>query len=451
MVWEVVGLREIRFFAQAVAVLFFVSASSAQAVNIERIRHASGDDYTRIVIDIDGAASYRAAFLPADPGSGVLPRFYVDLSGAGLQRSLLRDLEVGDSRVKRVRTGQFDASTARVVVELSAPVAPKVFTLTSPPRIVIDLENAKGPGPGEPRRLVRGESQPGSRSTAPLNAAVAGQGADTVGTVAPRAPASKPAVVAAVKPAVATRPAVVAPKKPSHGPWTIVIDPGHGGSDPGALGPAGHREKDVTMAISKKLAAKLRSGLGAKVVLTRDRDATLTLAQRKDVANARDADLFISVHANASVRAEAEGIETYYLKNTNDRATLRLAKLENGVDPLIKGNDVSRDADLPFILSDMVQGSKQGESMALARQIQTELVRSVRPRYKGVRDLGVKQGPFYVLDGTYMPSVLVEAGFITHSAEGARIRSSSYQDLVAEGIYRGIRKHLEDESVAGVY
>jgi N-acetylmuramoyl-L-alanine amidase len=476
-------VREILFLARAVfaGALVLASASDAGAVNIERIRHASGDDYTRIVIDIDGAASYRAAFAAADPVRGVPPRFFVDLSGAGLQRAMLRDFEVGDRRVARVRAGQFNERTARVVMDLAGPVKPKVFTLSAPARVVVDLADAPGhSGSGSGQVVARvaapqPHSSPSSRPQAaqaasakvssvarpvtaarPEAAAVAGPAPTPVPAPASEAAAADPIVIARSEPPPA-RPAVVPAVKSSPrradpaAPWTIVIDPGHGGDDPGALGPAGHREKDVTLAIAHKLASKLRSGLGANVILTRNGDATLSLAERKDVANAREADLFVSIHANASVRADAEGIETYYLKNSNDRATLRLAKLENGVDPLIKGTDISRDADLPFILSDMVQGSKEAESISLARQIQGELVRSVQPRYKAVRDLGVKQGPFYVLDGTYMPSVLVETGFITHSAEGARIRSSSYQDLIAEGIYRGIRRHLEDESVAGVY
>ncbi|MFT4570453.1 MAG: N-acetylmuramoyl-L-alanine amidase [Candidatus Binatia bacterium] len=475
VVWEVVAVREVRILAWAVAVaaLVTVSCVSADAVNIQRIRHASGDEYTRIVIDIDGAAAYRAAFAAGDMAAGVPTRFYVDLTGAGIQLSMLGDLEVGDSRVARVRAGQFNEQTARVVMELSGPVVPKVFTLSSPARIVIDLENAR-PISGDGRVVSAGQRPtqapaavasvqrrvPAVPAAIPASVAPKQAAAVAASVVLPPSvdtlpavvkPPDTVAVVAKAKAPRASVPAVAAAPLRSHGPWTIVIDPGHGGADPGALGPAGHREKDVTLAIAHKLAAKLRAGLGARVVLTRDGDATLTLAQRKDVANVREADLFISIHANASVRAEAEGIETYYLKNTNDRATLRLAKLENGVDPLIKGYDVSRDADLPFILSDMVQGSKESESIALARQIQSQLVRSIQPRYKGVRDLGVKQGPFYVLDGTYMPSVLVEAGFITHSAEGARIRTSSYQDLISEGIYRGIRRHVEDDSVAGVY
>jgi N-acetylmuramoyl-L-alanine amidase len=172
------------------------------------------------------------------------------------------------------------------------------------------------------------------------------------------------------------------------------------------------------------------------------------LGERKDIANRKEADLFVSIHANASENSKLRGIETYYLKNSNDRATLRLAKLENGVDMLIKGRDISADADLPYILSDMVQGQKEVDSILLANHIQDELVGYLGPRYHSVRSLGVKQGPFMVLDGTYMPAILVEVGFITNSLEGRRLTVASYRDAVAEGLYRGVKRYLADARVA---
>jgi N-acetylmuramoyl-L-alanine amidase len=136
------------------------------------------------------------------------------------------------------------------------------------------------------------------------------------------------------------------------------------------------------------------------------------------------------------------------LKNSNDRATLRLARLENGVDMLIKGSDVSTDADLNYILSDIIQGQKEADSILLANHIQGQLCGHLDRNYDSIRNIGVKQGPFLVLDGTYMPAVLVEAGFITNSgSEGRRLHASSYQEAVAEGIFRGIKAYLEDDRV----
>jgi N-acetylmuramoyl-L-alanine amidase len=173
----------------------------------------------------------------------------------------------------------------------------------------------------------------------------------------------------------------------------IVIDAGHGGKDPGAKGPAGE-EKDAVLDIARRLAAKLKGELNVDVHMTRADDSYVPLDQRKDLANRIEADMFISIHANASRNGKLYGIETYYLKNSNDRATLRLARLENGVDMLIKGGDVSTDADLNYILSDIIQGQKEADSVLLANHIQAELCDHLETRYDTIRSLGVKQGPF---------------------------------------------------------
>jgi N-acetylmuramoyl-L-alanine amidase len=222
-------------------------------------------------------------------------------------------------------------------------------------------------------------------------------------------------------------------------PPRIVIDPGHGGRDPGAEGYG--VEKDVTLAVAQRLAALLDERLDVDVALTRSTDATLTLAERTALANAGDADLFVSIHANASPNPRLRGIETYYLNNTDDRATIRLASIENGPDaaPPAGGR-----ADLRYILSDLVQVGKMEESVTLARALQRNLVARLRGRYRGVVDLGVKRGPFYVLVGAHMPCVLVEVSFLTHPTEGPRLAGDAYQETIAEGLYAGIAGFLAD-------
>jgi N-acetylmuramoyl-L-alanine amidase len=219
----------------------------------------------------------------------------------------------------------------------------------------------------------------------------------------------------------------------------IVLDPGHGGRDPGAQGHA--VEKDVTLALARRLRALLEERLGADTVLTRGDDVTLALAERTARANAEGADLFVSIHANASRNPALHGVETYYLNNTDDRATIRLAAMENGLGevPVASGR-----ADLRYILSDLVQVGKMEESIALATALQRELVAHLRQRHPAVADLGVKRGPFYVLVGAHMPCVLVEAAFLTHPAEGRRIATEAYQEAVAEGLYAGIARFLAD-------
>jgi len=219
----------------------------------------------------------------------------------------------------------------------------------------------------------------------------------------------------------------------------VVLDPGHGGSDPGATGYA--TEKFVTLAIAVRLGELIRQRLDADVVLTRTDDRTLELSDRTAIANAERADLFVSIHANASPREAASGIETYLLDDTSDRATLRLAAMENGT-PVAKPQ--KGETDLTYILSDLVQGGKGEESHALARAIQRGLVGHMRRRYTDVVDLGVKRGPFYVLVGAHMPCVLVETAFLTNPTEGRRLAEPAFQDEVAEGIYGGIAGFLAD-------
>lgn len=222
--------------------------------------------------------------------------------------------------------------------------------------------------------------------------------------------------------------------------YRIMIDPGHGGSDPGAIGVNGLQEKNVVLAVSKRLAYKLRKRLGAEVVLTRTTDTFIPLPERTARANAAKADLFVSIHANASPNSETHGIETYYLNNTNDRATIRLAKLENGI--RAKQQLPHREASLSYILSDLIQTGKEEESVALAEAVQTALVDQARTTTPSARDLGVKQGPFYVLVGAHMPCVLVELAFLTHEDEGPRLGSATYQETLAEGLFLGIADFL---------
>ena len=221
-----------------------------------------------------------------------------------------------------------------------------------------------------------------------------------------------------------------------------MLDPGHGGNDPGTRGVDAVLEKDVTLKIAKQLKRRLEEGLRAQVLLTRERDATRSLAQRTAFANASSADLFISIHANADATGELHGVETYTLNNTNDRAAIRLAKMENG-----PGVRTGR-GDLSFILSDMVQSGKEEESIALANRLHQHLLYRLRARYPDVRNLGVKKGPFYVLVGAYMPCVLVETSFLSHPVEGRRLASRAYQSEIVEGLYLGIADFLGDQRLA---
>lgn len=333
---------------------------------------------------------------------------------------------------------------ATVAIALTSPAAPRIGVVRAEDgtlrRIHVDLPRGTGLAPGgvapvagqAPVARVRVGLLEGGRPRVVVDVAGArdyrlepgGASATILLTVVSPAPAAPPAASAA------------APRRPK-----IVLDPGHGGEDPGASGFA--VEKDVTLDVALRLAELLRTRLGAEVVLTREGDQTLALKDRTARANAEDADLFVSIHANANPTGQSRGVETYYLDNSTDRATLRLAKMENGLDLL---RPTEGEASLRYILSDLVQVGKLDESVRLARSVQRGLVGRLRRRHRDVVDLGVKRGPFYVLVGAYMPCVLVETAFLTHPVEGRRLARQDYRVEVAEGLFTGIARFLADTS-----
>ncbi|WP_163783526.1 N-acetylmuramoyl-L-alanine amidase [Myxococcus vastator] len=216
----------------------------------------------------------------------------------------------------------------------------------------------------------------------------------------------------------------------------VVIDPGHGGHDTGAIGKKGTREKDVALAISLKLAEELRAK-GLEVVLTRDDDRFIRLEDRARYANAEHGDLFISVHCNAAEKRTLRGIETYTLNTSADRYSIRLAARENASSE--KGI-----SDLQFILADLATKANTEESSRLANHVQRSLVGDLSRKYKGIRDLGHKEALFYVLLGVKMPAILVETSFLSNPDEEARLKSVVYQTEVAKAIAQGVEEFLGD-------
>ncbi|MBN9685248.1 MULTISPECIES: N-acetylmuramoyl-L-alanine amidase [unclassified Corallococcus] len=216
----------------------------------------------------------------------------------------------------------------------------------------------------------------------------------------------------------------------------VVIDAGHGGHDSGAIGKAGTKEKDVALAISKKVADGLREK-GLEVVLTRDDDTFIRLEDRAKLANEAHGDLFISVHCNSAATHKLRGIETYTLNTSADRYSIRLAARENASSE--KGI-----SDLQFILADLATKANTEESSRLANAVQHNLVTGLSGKYDGIKDLGHKEALFYVLLGAKMPAILVETSFLSHSEEEKRLASERYQDEVAKNIVLGVEEFLGD-------
>jgi N-acetylmuramoyl-L-alanine amidase len=230
----------------------------------------------------------------------------------------------------------------------------------------------------------------------------------------------------------ATSPASPAPAAPGPG-LTIVVDPGHGGTETGAIGPGGLQEKEVTLQIAKRLASALPRGLSCRVVLTRDSDSVLSLDDRTSVANHEKADLFLSVHANSSRMPGAHGSETYYLSlEASDKLASEIANQENQPGPEGAGVSSGR-RDLDFILWDMAQSAHLKESSELAEAIQTEL-----NALSGTQNRGIKQAPFRVLVGATMPAVLVETAFISNPEEEKRLASATFQQSVADAVAKAV-------------
>jgi len=216
----------------------------------------------------------------------------------------------------------------------------------------------------------------------------------------------------------------------------VVIDPGHGGHDTGAIGKGGTREKDVALSIALKVAEELREK-DLDVVLTRSDDRFIRLEDRAKFANAEHGDLFISIHCNAAEKRTLRGIETYTLNTSADRYSIRLAARENASSE--KGI-----SDLQFILADLATKANTEESTRLANHVQRSLVTDLSSKYKDIRDLGHKEALFYVLLGVKMPAILVETSFLSNPDEEARLKSKAYQSEVAKAIARGVEEFLGD-------
>ena len=422
-----------------------VTAAAQHLPTIQGIRTISLADETRVVISLSAPIAYE---LIADPSASP-SRLYIRFSPASLAPGARTTVKVDDGILKEVRTGLVADSIIRVSLEVERLGTYRATAFRSPDQVVIQLR--KQP---EMRIAARPPVRPRSDEATPPSLKDSG-GSQTILTLplsAPPLPSppqpSKPVErQAAIIPPHPTptllRPQIQEqPTEPSvpNLRYRIMLDPGHGGSDPGAQGVNGLQEKTVVLAVSKRLAQKLRTRLGADVLLTRTEDVFIPLPERTARANAAKADLFISIHANASPNPETHGIETYYLNNTEDRATIRLAKLENGI--RAKQQLPQREDSLSYILSDLIQTGKEEESVALAQSVQTALVNQARTTVPLAHDLGVKKGPFYVLVGAHMPCVLVELAFLTHADEVQRLGSATYQETLAEGLFHGIADFL---------
>ncbi len=432
-----------------------VSAPEATPV-LEEIRHWSDTGYTRIALYVRDRRSFRSGVLPADAKARLPTRVYVDLPDTLLAPEVPLSVSVGDGVVKRIRVAVREGGVVRVVADLDRVRQHRVFPLDDPSRVVLDIGDPPAPpavdgglavdgGAAAPDGGVRDAGEGTERDTV-ADAGTAGPDGGVDGTATDAGPQAGDANAAADGgldgvhfPGISSKPGVSLSVLAGLKVKKVVLDPGHGGSDPGAVGVGGILEKDLTLDLARRLKKKLEK-LGLEVRFTRDGDRFVALEERTAIANTARADLFISLHFNAHKVKKLSGIETFYLDLTDDRYSLKLAARENATSE----KSIS---DLQYILADLALKSHVEDSAVLARQVQASLVGSLRKRYKKVRDLKVKYALFYVLLGARMPAILVEASFISNPDEAARCADKTYRERLAEAIAKGVEKFMTGREI----
>ncbi len=459
---------------QSPPLLEFEPRRSGGLPEVTAVRHWVGPNYTRIVIGTEGEVKFDTSRL-RNPD-----RIVLDLQNTRLSPALVgKTFPVESGFLRQVRVAQFSPTVTRVVLDVEKIEDYSVIPLPNPFRLVVDIHGeaptttAKAPGPPSgARRPPTAEtpeemaSKPPAPRTGPKRKAepeseVADQGAAS--KLEPRKPvkarSSEPTETAAAQPPAApeksspelsaprvTKEAEATPAKPAApteaGSRTltralglkigrIVIDPGHGGHDTGTIGPNGYREKDLVLDVGLRLRKLLEQKIGCDVVMTRSDDTFIPLEERTAIANEKAADLFISIHANASRDRTARGIETYYLNFTSNPDALEVAARENATSQ----ESVHQLQDL---IKKIAMTEKITESQDFARTVQRDLYRRIIKVGGNQKDRGVKKAPFVVLIGANMPSILAEISFLTNPRDERLLRKQDYRQKIAEALYQGI-------------
>jgi len=365
------------------SLIFFASPSHPDSrIEIHSLRHHMHPSFTRIVVDIGKLREYVFSELLSPD------RIYVDIYQVKLNPILHgKTYLVENDYLKRIRIAQKTPSTVRVVADLDFKKAfYRVWHLPDPFRIIIDIYPSKLPQPPRPAK----------------------SGSSMIRQLA-------------------------------LGIQRVVIDPGHGGIDPGCVGKKGDQEKNIVLDVARRLKKILESKENLEVIMTRESDIFLDPESRTVIANQKQADLFISIHANASRNRKLSGVESFYLNFSQDPSVIATAARENAT-------STKKISAMKEIIERIVQNTKISESKELAEVIQNNLVKSLSQKYSNVKSLGVKGGPFWVLIGGEMPSVLVEISFLSNPTEESRLKRPEYRQRIAQGIYEGI---MEYKSILG--
>ncbi len=376
---------------------------------LEKIIYTVGSDSVRVEVHTNEAVTFSQGRL-SEP-----ERVYINFNDTQLAENVTKNIKIGSRFLKGLRLSQLDKKNTRLVFDLNESNNLKIGVWPEGSKLLIELSDEKLPKMkvvSKPKVFVK------SKNIAP----------------AKKNKSNKERRKVAVK--VSKNGSFLLGNKKA---TLIVIDAGHGGKDLGAKGHRGLREKDVNLAIALRLKDILKSRYNYRVILTRKNDIFIPLPGRGKIANDNNADVFISVHANAASRRGAHGIETYYLGSGHNEEAKATAARENG--KLVKSVKDDRTQE---ILASMISTTKINKSSRLASSIQSQLYQSMRQKYSGIKNLGVKEGPFFVLHDTNMASILVEVGFVTNLREESRLKQGSYLDRIASSIAKGIAKFVQD-------
>jgi N-acetylmuramoyl-L-alanine amidase len=407
---------------------------------LKRIRAAqSGDNTTRVVLDVNDVTEYSAFLLP-NPY-----RLIIDIHGAKsgpapvTMGAVQRRADPAPTVPNTTAVGQTSSADVAAVSEVPGRVQATTRPTSKPISAVVS--GAK-PADADDVQTTIGAAEPTHRDTAAMNAApgsvsVAADGAKKK-TKKVKGKASSPALTADATPARAAVPTADGETSLVRALGLkigrIVIDAGHGGHDSGTLGADGIEEKDVVLDVALRLGALLHDKLGAEIIYTRSDDTFVPLETRTAIANKARADLFLSIHANSSPDASARGVETYYLNFTSDPTALEVAARENAV----SDQSIHQLSDL---VKKIALKDKIAESREFASDVEGSLYAGLEKGNAGLKDRGVKQAPFVVLIGANMPSILAEISFVTNPKDADQLLDPDYRERVAESLYRGVARY----------
>lgn len=399
------------------------------------VKYWSSENYTRVVIMASGPVNYKEVLLKETENKP--RRLYIDFQKSYIEPQYRSPVPIEDGLLRRIRTGQFSPDTVRVVLDIESLGDYKIFTLPEPFRVVIDVRGKKEQ-PESPSTLLPPKTIVKKSKKNSINKFLE---VKTFSNIVILRETNKFSVSGASGKSnfnedfVTSDTPISLAQQLGLGVKKIIIDPGHGGKDPGAMA-FGMKEKDIVLNIAKELAPVLERELHCEVILTRNQDVFIPLEERTAIANTQNADLFISLHINAHPSSKVRGLETYYLNLTTNAEAMRVAARENAT-------STHQMSDLQDILSDIMKNSKISESSRLAEQVHNSILSKAENNgYANIKNLGVKQAPFYVLIGAEMPAILIEIAFISNEQDAKNLQDASFVRMLTQEIADGIRTYV---------